>query len=236
MTKHRLIKLVLVLVNLSLLPMAMAQTTESLDKIRAVAEEFALSQIEDSSLSEIQVKAAALDPRLKLSQCETQLEVFPTSNSGQISRSTVGVKCTGSKPWTLYVPVVIDALAEILVTTRPLLRGETLISEALELKKVPVSKLPLNYLDNPHQLAGMETSRPLKAGTTLTLNAVQPRKIVKQGQVVKIVASGGGVQVQMAGIALKSGAVGDLITVQNNSSGRSVEAEVLNEGTVRVSL
>ena len=215
---------------------AQGTQSESHDTIRALATEFALRQVDDPSLRNIQAKASNLDPRLSLALCDKPLEAFSTGNSRQLARTTVGIKCTGEKPWTLYVPVTVEALASVVFTSRPLLRGQALAPDALEVREVPLTRVPVNHLSNTSQLTGMETARPLQAGVPLTLNAVKPRQLIKQGQEVVIVASSGGIRVRMTGVAMRSGTRGDLIPVENNSSGRMVEAEVMDADTVRVKL
>ncbi len=217
---------------------AWAQTSgmESHEAIRSVAADFARSRIDTTGLSDIQVQAAGLDPRLKLAPCDVPLEAFSTSEIRQLARTTVGVRCSGAKPWTLYVPVTIEALADVVFSRRPLLRGEALTADTLELRTMPLSRLPARHLGRPEQLAGMETTRPLQADTPITLNSVRPRQLVRQGQEVVIMAVSGGIQVRMTGVALRSGSRGDLIPIQNDSSGRTVEGEVLDKSTVRVKL
>jgi len=214
--------------------LAESKPRESHETIRAVAMEFARQQIDDTGLRDIQVQASELDSRLSLATCEKPLEAFSTGNNRQLARTTVGVKCTGEKPWTLYVPVTVNALANVVFTSRPLLRGEVLAPDAIEIRAVPLARLPINHLSEITQLAGMETARPLQANVPLTLNAVRPRQLIKQGQEVVIVANSGGIRVRMNGVAMRSGSRGDLIPVQNNSSGRKVEAEIMDSGTVRV--
>ncbi len=224
------------LVACLLLPSAAVAETpaESHETIRAAAEAFARDQIDVTGLTGIRIQASDLDPRLALADCQEPLETFATGNSRQLARLTVGVRCNGVKPWTLYVPVTVDAMAAVVFSSRPLLRGEALGNDALEIRRLPVARLPLNHVSEKSQLTGMETSRPLQAGVPITLNSVRPRQLVKQGQKVAIIAASGGIQVRMNGVALKNGSRGDLIPVENGSSGRRVEAEILDAGTVRV--
>ena len=215
-----------------------AETAEAISDIRRVAEQFALGQIDRSGLSDIQASAASMDSRLRLKECDVALEAFATGNGNNrnLTRTTVGVRCNGSNPWTLYVPVTIEAMKDALYTARPLLRGEMLDDSAVEVRRIPVSKLPPNSLGNADELGNMETVRPLKAGVPLTLNALKARQVVRQGQQVVIVADGNGIQVKMKGTAMKSGSYGDLIPVKNSNSGRIIEAAIENEGTVSVNL
>ncbi|MCH8134687.1 MAG: flagellar basal body P-ring formation protein FlgA [Proteobacteria bacterium] len=213
---------------------ANAASFEPLSNIRAAAEEFALAQLDDEKLSDIKARASRMDPRLQMVKCEHPLEAFSTANSRNIARTTIGVRCNGSKPWTLYVPVSISALTAVVYSSRALLRGEILQVEDLDIKQLPLHQLPANYFRSIDRLAGMEVSRSLNSGAIFTINTVKIRKLVQQGQEVMILASGGGVEVRMSGIALKSGAKGELIPIRNLSSGRIIEAMVLQDGTVVV--
>jgi len=236
LTKEPISKLLLCLGLLLWVVTANANNFEALSNIRATAEQFALAQVIDDKLSSIEARAVNLDPRLQLQKCDQPLQAFTTTNSRNIARTTVGVRCAGLKPWTLYVPVRISALADVVHTLRPLVRGEVLLIEDLEIRQISLDKIPPNYLSNIVQLAGMELARSVNSGVILTLNAVKPRQIVQRGQEVVIIARGAGVQVRMTGMALKNGVSGDLIPVRNIKSGRTIKAIVLKEGTVAVNM
>ena len=187
-------------------------------------------------MSDISVAATSLDARLRLQDCEHPLEAFATSQTRNMTRTTVGIRCNGEKPWTLYVPVSINAMVEALYTARPLLRGEVLTPSAVEVRELPLNQLPANALSDIDVLKDLETIRPLRAGMPLTLNSLRTRQMIEQGQQVVILGNGKGIQVKMEGTAMKSGSYGDLIPVKNTRSGRVVEASIKDEGTVIVSL
>lgn len=215
---------------------ASANEFEALDDIRATAEQFALTQVNDKNLSDIEAHTSRLDPRLQLSKCEESLQGFTTANFRNVVRTTIGVRCTGTKPWTLYLPVRISALAEVVYSVRTLVRGEILQARDLEIKQLPLNQLPANYLTSIDQLAGMEMTRSVNSGSVFTLNSVKIRKLVQRGQEVMILVTGSNVRVRMTGTALKNGASGELIPVRNLSSGRTIEAMVLNARTVVVNM
>lgn len=204
--------------------------------IQRAAEQFAMTQIDSTGLTDVQAAANAMDSRLTLQRCEQPLETFATSSIPNASRLTVGVRCNGQKPWTLYVPVSVAAMAEVLFTARPVLRGEALVTNSIEIRKVPLQDLPLNAIRSMSELAGLEASRALPAGTALSLNTLKARQLIKQGQQVVIWASGRGIQVKMAGTALKNGSAGELIPVRNSNSGRIVQAAVVDDSTVQVNM
>lgn len=236
MTKRPASTLLLCLTSPVWLGCANAFASEPISNIRATAEKFALAQIKDEKLLHIEAHAISLDARLALADCDQPLEAFSNSNSRNIARTTVGVRCSGPKPWQLYVPVTISAMAEAVFTVQPLARGENLRLEHLELKVVALDKLPANYFSNIEQLNGMALARSVNSGAILTVSTVKPRLMVERGQEVVILASTRGIQVRMTGIALKNGASGDLIPIRNVKSGRTIEATVLNNGTVSVNM
>lgn len=214
--------------------LAYGEATEPLTSIQATAERHALASIADDQLHEVSATAAELDPRLRLRKCEVPLESFSNANNHNRVRQTIGVRCNGGKPWTLYVPVVISALADVVYTSRALTRGEAVTKEDLELRQLTLDQLPANYLASLDQLGDLEMSRSLSPGVILTLNAVKPRKLVRQGQEVIIVARAGGIHVRMTGTALRNGASGETIPVRNTNSGRTIEATVMDGNTVSV--
>jgi flagella basal body P-ring formation protein FlgA len=65
---------------------------------------------------------------------------------------------------------------------------------------------------------------------------VQARDLIAKGQDVTILATGANIQVRMAGVALQKGQQGERIDVQNSSSGRTVQAVILDGGTVQIQL
>tara|TARA_R110002073_G_scaffold57768_2_gene146524 strand:+ start:961 stop:1704 length:744 start_codon:yes stop_codon:yes gene_type:complete len=213
-----------------------AADIEMLDTIRLHAQQHALAQIDETELRDPTATAGKLDSRLQLKKCSSDLETFSTGSMNNVSRMTVGVRCTGQNPWTLYVPVTISATVDVVFSSRALTRGSLLSDEDIETRRVSLDKLPIGYISDSGRLANFELIRPVRAGTPLTLNAVRSRKIVQQGQEVIIVAQTAGIQVRMTGEALKNGNFGDLIPVKNLNSGRTVEATILSDSTVSVNL
>ena len=217
-------------------PYIHAAEIEALETIREQAQKHALAEVDNSDFHDIRAVAGNLDARLQLKKCSENLETFSSGAMNNPARMTVGVRCSGLNPWTLYVPVTIEATVDVLFSARALTRGELLTPADLESRRMPLDKLPIGYISDGSQLTNLELIRPLRPGTPLTLNAVRSRKIVQQGQEVIIIAQTAGIQVRMTGEALKNGNYGDLIPVKNLKSGRTVEALIMNDSTVSVNL
>ena len=217
-------------------PAQPALAMQALGDIAAAAENHARASLEQQNLADADVKAGALDGRLRLKNCELPLETFSNDSNFRGGRMTVGVRCTGAAPWTLYVPVTVLAETAIVLVQGPLPRGTILQDSHLKLEERALNALPPQYLTSTEQLIGRELTRAVVGATVATPNLVQARDLIAKGQDVTILATGANIQVRMAGVALQKGQQGERIDVQNSSSGRTVQAVIVDGGTVQVAL
>ena len=81
-----------------------AQAWQPVEEIAATAESWLRARSNDQA-GKTTVRAGALDPRHRLPLCDAPLEGFMRRGAKIDARSIVGVRCTGSKPWKVYVPV-----------------------------------------------------------------------------------------------------------------------------------
>lgn len=214
-------------------PLANA-TTQSLDSIQATAEDFVRAHLPESAAKHF-VSAAALDPRLRLHQCDVPLEAF--SNSKEISaRATIGVRCTAAAPWTLYVPVTIEVEVPVLVLRRALARRArvTLADVEPQVRRMPGSAS--KFISDIASLQGHRLKRALPAGSAITVDALAPDILVRRGQQVTLIAAAGGIEIRARGHALTDGAAHERVRVQNVTSLKVVEGVVESDSVVRVGL
>lgn len=218
---------------------ALAQEeTQDIDVIRQLAEQFALEQVNlpNAKASKITARANNIDPRLRLAACDDNLESFSLTPGGKLGRITVGLRCVGLNPWTLYIPVQVDAMMAVLITTKYLQRGETPGNGELEFQEMSLSEVPNGYLTDSAQVQKKQLVRNIQPGTILTTRMFQARELIKRGQEVVIQAVSPGIEVKINGIAMENGVSGQLISVQNINSGRIIQALVQDDSTVVVNL
>ena len=204
-------------------------------EIAATAESF-LQQRIGKSANRTSAQAATLDPRHRLARCERPLEAFLRPGTKISARTVVGVRCSGSKPWKLYVPVDVVVTADVLIAKRTLPRGHVLTANDFEVEARDVSRLLSGYVGDPASLVGQKLKYQLIAGRVLTPSMLVADAAVRRGQMVTIIASGGGIAVRMSGKALMDGALNQRIRVQNLNSGRVVEGIVRSREHVEVLL
>jgi flagella basal body P-ring formation protein FlgA len=213
---------------------ASAQAQESHERIRSVAAAFALSRARASAPAgaEIKTEAARLDPRLALPACAAPPEAFDPPGRSTSSQAVVGVRCPAGAAWSIYVPVRLEIRVPVVVLAGSAARGEPLGAESLRVEARDVAGLTSGYLLALSEAEGMVLRRAVAPGTILSPNLLEPPRLIRRGQRVRIRAGAGGFTVGSEGEALADAAVGEHLRVRNTVSGRVVEGVVDAEGNV----
>ena len=202
------------------------------EAIRQTARQFALGLVAAEGV-EARVEASPLDRRLRLPACDKALSAFASPGGKSSGRPSIGVRCDGSSPWSIYVPVTVERLGQVVVTTRPVARGQTLGQDDLRLAERDLGDLRAGYLTGLDQALGQRAMRDLPADAELTPAHVSAPIAIKRGADVTIVASDELLDVRMRGVALAAGSVGQRIRVRNASSKREIDAVVVSDSVVQ---
>lgn len=208
---------------------------QPLQSIRNKSELFLQDQFSKSKISP-EISVGMLDERLKLPLCSSELEAFAPQGTVKFGSGTVGIKCTGTKPWTIYVPVKISGFTNIVVVSRNLRRGDIIKEHDLAYEKRDLSRLHHGYYINKGELTGKQLKKPLMRGNIVYQSATEEPDVIKRGQEVLLIADTKGISVQMKAKALMDGKIGQLIRVKNLSSKRVVEGRVVGGNAVKISL
>lgn len=204
------------------------------DDITKTVEIFLKENLQRSNGIEINTKIRPLDNRLTLTKCEQPLSAFTSSNINQNPRFSVGIKCSGQKPWSLYVAVNVEKIASLYVTSSPLSRGDVITRSKIQLVKRDINKLRRGYYRNKNELLGMVAKRSLRAGIIISSHHLTLPMIIKKGDSVDIIAKTSAILIRMQGKAMADGAKGQRIRVKNNSSKKIISAVVITTGVVKV--
>ena len=183
-----------------------------------------------------EIKVNALDPRLKLPTCKGPLAGFLPTGGQLIGNTTIGIRCSGTKPWTIYVPASVKAMRKVVITTRPILRNSAISKADIRLEERDVSTGSDTYIYAPEHVLGKLAKRALPSSTSLTPTMLTEPILVRRGQRVIILAQGAGIEVRMAGTALMDGAEGQIIRAKNKRSKRTVEGQVIQPGVIKVNM
>jgi flagella basal body P-ring formation protein FlgA len=179
-------------------------------------------------------RAGQLDPRLRLARCDRPLEGFLRPGAEIGSRTVVGVRCSGNRPWKVYVPVGLVEMRPVLVVRQALSRGHRLTAGDLVAEERDVSRLSRGFIEDANTVVGRELKRQLVSGAVLSPSMLETEIVVKRGQSVTLVVQNDALNIRMAGKALMDGAVDQRIRVENTVSRRVVEGFVRSPEYVEV--
>lgn len=182
------------------------------------------------------VVADSPDPRLRLAACSQPITATVPANGVRTARFTAEVRCDGSQPWRLYLPVRVTSIRPVVVASRALARDTVLAPGDVRLAESALSAVPAGALHDPGLAVGRVLRRPADEGQALTASLLGAATLVRRGQQVRVEARAGGLRVQMEGVARGDGALGDIIDVENGASGRIVQAVVRSAKSVEVLL
>lgn len=199
--------------------------------LRGLAERYVQSRYAAPG-SRVEAKADALDPRLRIADCTVPLATGLSGGDRPAPRLSVLVRCPTADGWTLRVAVTLHVYRQVLVASRPLIRGDGIVAADVHAEERDLTRLPYGYLENMQQVAERSLSHAVAAGSVLTPGALGGRQMIRAGDHVQLVAELGGIAVRAEGIALGSGDSGARLRVRNGGSGRVVDAIVRAPGVV----
>ncbi len=223
------------LVCMLMLSMAQAKSLESHARIVAKVRSYALGQARQALPgAQLRVKVSELDKRLSLPRCSSALQTFRNDSMRVTGNTVVGVRCQGRQPWTVFVPVQVDARIGIVVVTRSLPRSASLGASDLKLESRDVAGLPYGYYTQLSQVVGHVLKQQVRPSQALSPALLRRPILVHRGQTVSIVSSLAGVNVSTLGVALGDASLGDLVKVRNTRSKRVVEGVASAAGRVEI--
>ncbi|GAB2564108.1 flagellar basal body P-ring formation protein FlgA [Dyella jejuensis] len=208
-----------------------ANTTTSTD-LRAAAEQAVRAQYGTAG-SRVVIVPTRLNPRWHLAACTHPLQTRLPLREGTPSRVAVAVSCAGTPGWTIEVPVQMQVFRQVLVTSRPLARGDNIGPADVHTEERDVARLGYGYIDSLDQILGHSLARPLIAGVVLEPGQLNGRQTVQAGEQVQLIAQLDGIQVRTSGMALDGGDTGTRLRVRNGNSGRIIDGVVVGAGQVQ---
>ena len=117
---------------------------------------------------------------------------------------------------------------QVLAYTRSLSAGEEILPEDLAWTRVAVA--PANALRDAEGAIGMIARRPLREGAPVAASVMSAPVVIQAGDLVTVVYENGGVFLSLQVKAMSAGAVGEVISLQNLASRKTLQAVVTGPG------
>ncbi|WP_330959652.1 flagellar basal body P-ring formation chaperone FlgA [Photobacterium sp. 53610] len=142
------------------------------------------------------------------------------------------VECqSGDQPWKLNITVQVNLRLPVIVATTHIRRDTKLTADMLKTQTLTLSRAEA-FATRPEEVLGQRTLRRFRSGQIISPLQLQPLWMVEEGESVMIIASKNGMAASMAGEALQNGVKGEQISVRNISSGKVIQAIVVERGKV----
>jgi flagella basal body P-ring formation protein FlgA len=151
-----------------------------------------------------------------------------------LRRFLVAIQVNGREEARLWVDSEVQVFENVVVTSQPLAHYESVTPDKVRLERRNLGDLPLQPLTSLDTLAGRQVSRPIEVNQVVTASMMELPRVIRRGSVVTLVYESVGLHVETPGRATEPGRVGDRIRVENPSSGKVLEGQILDDRRVRV--
>lgn len=183
-------------------------------------------------LEQASVEVFPLDARQAARDCAATPVLSWVSTTLQ-TQNSVKIQCDGEQPWQLYVNVRVTQQVSVLVSQRQLPSGSYVSLDDVTMQTRDVRQARGQYLTDANGVVGARLKRSVTAGQLLKLSDFC---LVCKGDQVTIEGVSGTLAVSTTGKALADATLGEFVRVQNNQSGRVVEAQVTAVKKVTINL
>lgn len=139
------------------------------------------------------------------------------------------VECT-EPAWQLRARVEVTLMLPVWVAARDIPKGHVIAPEDLLEKSLDASRLQRGFTHSSQPLAGSKSLRHLRMGQLIGELDLQQAWAVRAGEGVLIRVGQPGFSATTRGTALSNGAIGEGVRVRNLSSGKEIQAWVVDKG------
>ena len=178
-----------------------------------------------------QARMGGVDERLRFPACP-EPQFFLPAGSRLWGNGSLGVRCQGEAPWSLYLSYENRLRGPALVTARPLPARHAPAMGDVALQVVDYRQSPDTY---PRELPpAARLSRPLAAGQPILIDMLVLPNVIQAGKKIQVRYAGSGFDVSQEGLALNSAAPGEAVKARM-PFGRVVHGTATREGQMTVS-
>lgn len=189
----------------------------------------------------LNVQLQRLDSRLKLNNCDSEVEVNWSPGSPKIGRTTLNVSCSSPKPWRIFVRAAVERESLVWILNTQVRKGDVLTRHLITQQSVMLGSnrqrgIPMGVpISEIEPWLGQVFVQALQAGRVIGSKSLKPPNLVMKGETVSISYKTSRLAVKTKGVALTSGALEDRISVKNSVSNKVIEAIVVGQSSVAIS-
>jgi len=183
----------------------------------------------------IEDPASARSVTIPEAGAEMRAEIGARRLAGLVSVA-VEVWVGGKRVTRVLLPYRVSVKIPVPHVVHAMTAGQTITAGDIEDRERELSMLPDDAVLYRADAEGLRTLRPLAEGAFIRRGEVAAPTVMKKGAQVLLVAKVGTVEAKASAITKEDGAIGQVISVVNTSSKRTVKARVLDSETVEAEL
>ncbi|HWR29415.1 MAG TPA: flagellar basal body P-ring formation chaperone FlgA [Negativicutes bacterium] len=136
----------------------------------------------------------------------------------------------------IKVPVQFEVrrYLDVLVAAANLNAGDILSEQSVRLERMDAGKIPAGYLTEINKAVGLQARYAIVPGSIISERSLVRPILIQRGEIVRIVARIGDIEIYANGISFSQGASGDLVRVQNTTTKRFLNGRVQDDKSVLV--
>ena len=156
------------------------------------------------------------------------------SRSGRFD-ATLDMPTGAGSRGTLHLAGQAAATAEVVTLLRPVERGEVIKDNDVVVQRRPRADVGRELIRNADQAVGLAARAAMQAGRPLRVADLMKPEVIQRNETVTLVYKVPGIMLTVRGKATEGGAEGDVISVLNEQSKRTVQGVVAGPGRVVIS-
>lgn len=180
----------------------------------------------------VSITVGRLAPGTHLPSCTTH-EAFTPPGVRLWGKTHIGVRCLEPNIWSVLIPIQITITSQYMTTARPLVAGQLIQADDLQLISGDLSTQPAGVITDPATALGKMLRNSLAAGQPLRTDQLMAPLIIRSGQTVRLVSKGFSFSVSSEGKAINNVAEGQVVQIRM-PSGLVVSGIAKADGTVEV--
>jgi flagellar basal body P-ring formation protein FlgA len=184
---------------------------------------------------QVELTARAFSP-LSLPDGAVDVQVLKPTDGvapGQ-RRFLLAIAVNGEEIERRWVQAELRVFDDVIVAARSLAYHETITIDDIRIGRRELNTFSLRALTDPQEAVGRHAVRTIAMNEVLTPAMVSLPQVVQRGNRVSLVFESAGLRVEIAGRAMQAGKIGERIRVENTSSGKIIEGQILDTHTVKV--
>ncbi len=146
----------------------------------------------------------------------------------------VTVKINGKNYGRITLSGIVDIFREVVVVSRDLEKGSIITPKDVMMEGMNLALAGSDCLHSIQDAEGKLLKISLRKGYCLKTSILEAPVLVKNGDLVKLVANSGGILIEASGIARGEGRLNDAVPVENIRSNKRIYGIVKGESRVEV--